>query len=208
METLIISVGDQWVGHTLADLIDVFFVGDKKHRKMQEANVIQINDEFASFATILKPKDVIKIDLTLFEKRDYISENKKISVLYEDDWMLIIDKPSGIIIYPEKKDQIGTLVNWISAFYEHRGYNRQIRYLHRLDKDTTGCFAIAKHFLAHSYYSHLWDHHQIERSYLALVSGKLESKQGTISMPISKDRHVNNKFRVASTGDPAITEYE
>ncbi|MFA5380605.1 MAG: RluA family pseudouridine synthase [Candidatus Izemoplasmatales bacterium] len=208
MEILNITVSDQWVGHTLADLIGVFHVGDKKYRKLQEDNLISVNAEFVAYSTILKINDIIKIDLTPFEKRDFVPESSKITVLYENDWMLIIDKPSGIIIYPETKNQLGTLVNRIAGFYEHRGYDRQIRYLHRLDKDTTGCFACAKHFLAHSYYSHLWDHHQIERTYLAFVTGQLVNPKGTISAPISKNRHVNNKFRVSATGDQATTEYE
>jgi len=208
METWTMTVTDQFAGRTLEEFVGIFHVGEKKKNKMKQEQLVQVNNLPASFDTILHAQDTITINLTPFEQLDFVPESIRISVLYEDDWILILDKQAGVIVYPESKNETGTLVNRIANFYKLRGMDRQIRYLHRLDRDTTGCFAVAKNFLSHSYFSALWDHKQIERTYLALVEGKLETPTGTITAAIGRDRHVNNKYRVSNTGDVAVTDYE
>lgn len=208
METWSLLIESPFVGHTLEELIAVFHVGEKKKTKLKQDHLVSVNGETVPFETKLNLRDIVKIDLTPLEKLDFVPESIRVSVLYEDDWILILDKPAGVIVYPENKQQTGTLVNRIAALYKSRGYDRQIRYLHRLDRDTTGCFAVAKNFLTHSYFSNVWDHKQIERTYLALVTGKLEKPQGTISAAIGRDRHNSNTYRVSKTGEAAVTEYE
>jgi 23S rRNA pseudouridine1911/1915/1917 synthase len=208
METWTLTITDQLAGRTLEEFVGIFHVGEKKKNKMKQDQLVQVNNQPAAFNRVLQAQDTIKIDLTPFEKLDFIPESVRISVLYEDDWIMILDKQASVIVYPESKNETGTLVNRIANYYKLRGIDRQIRYLHRLDRDTTGCFAVAKNFLSHSYFSTLWDHKQIERTYLALVEGKLEKPTGTITAAIGRDRHVNNKYRVSSTGDVAVTDYE
>lgn len=208
METWTFNITESFAGRTLTELIGFFHVGEKKRAKLKQEQLIQINGQNVSFETVLNVGDSVKIDLTPFEQLDFVPDSVRISVLYEDDWIMILDKQAGVIVYPETKTQTGTLVNRIANFYKLRGVNRQVRYLHRLDKDTTGCFAVAKNFLTHSYFSALWDHQQIERTYLALVMGKLDQPKGTVSAAIGRDRHINNKYRVSKTGDAAVTNYE
>jgi 23S rRNA pseudouridine1911/1915/1917 synthase len=120
---------------------------------------------------------------------------------------VVFDKPCGLIVYPDTLSD-RDLVNRIAALYQRRGWDRPVRFLHRLDRDTTGCFAVAKNVLTHSYFSSLWDHQQIERRYLALVTGCPSPASGVISKRIGRDRHVQNRYRVSSTGEEATTEYE
>jgi 23S rRNA pseudouridine1911/1915/1917 synthase len=193
---------------TLDDFIALFHVGEKKKNRLKLENLVKVNDALVPLSTVLRTGDIVSFDLTPFEKLDFLPDNARIALLHEDDWILIFDKPSGLIVYPETKIETGTLVNRIAQFYVHRGWDRQVRYLHRLDRETTGCFAVAKNVLTHSYFSELWDHRQITRTYLALVSGPMEQPSGRISASIGRDRHVQNKFRISPTGEAATTEYE
>jgi len=208
MEQWNLTVTPAFAGKTLDEFIGVFHVGEKKKNRMKLENLVQVNDAVVPFTTLLQSGDLVKVDLTPLEKLDFVPENTRISLLYEDDWILIFDKPTGVIVYPETKEETGTFVNRIANFYVHRGWDRQVRYLHRLDRDTTGCFAVAKNFLTHSYFSELWDHRHITRTYLALVSGKMEKTTEVISAAIGRDRHVQNKYRISRTGEAATTEYE
>jgi 23S rRNA pseudouridine1911/1915/1917 synthase len=208
MEFWNLTITAPFVGRTLEEFLGVFHVGEKKKNKVKLDHLMQLNGLVVPFDTKLKLGDVVKIDLTPLEKLDFIPENIRISVLYEDDWILILDKPVNCIVYPETKAETGTLVNRIAGYYKAKGTDRQVRHLHRLDRDTTGCFAVAKNFLTHSYFSELWDHNQIQRTYLALVAGKLDKPSGTISAAIGRDRHIGNKYRVSKIGEPAVTMYE
>lgn len=207
---------DQWklavpahlAGIPLADFVNVFHVGEKKRNRMRTENLVAVNGTPVPWETLLRTGDEVAFSLAPFEELDFSPETGKLSLLYEDDWILVFDKPAGLIVYPESKDGTGTLVNRIAELYRRRGWNLSVRYLHRLDRDTTGCFAVARNFLSHSYFSELWDHRHITRTYLALVSGNPVRKKGVVSAPIGKDRHVQNKYRVSPTGEPATTEFE
>lgn len=156
--------------------------------------------------TVLAEGAFVAIDLSAFEGPSFSAASGTIRVLYEDDDLLVVSKPSGQIIYPDTPSGQGTLVNDLLGYYEQNGIAGPIRYLHRLDADTTGCLVVAKHILSHSFLSAKWNHTDIKRTYLAVCDGILPSAQGTIDAPIAKDRH-RNAYRVGSTGDPAKTDY-
>jgi 23S rRNA pseudouridine1911/1915/1917 synthase len=148
----------------------------------------------------------IAIDLSAFEGPSFVPSQAPIRVLYEDDDLLVVSKPSGQIIYPDNPSGQGTLVNDLLGYYERIGLPGPVRYLHRLDADTTGCFVVAKHLLAHSFLSAKWNHADVRRTYLAVCDGILKPVMGTIDAPIAKDRH-RNAYRVGPSGDPAKTDY-
>jgi len=160
----------------------------------------------ARHAPLARGTDVA-IDLSAFEGPSFPATQGTIRVLYEDDDLLVVSKPSGQIIYPDTPDGRGTLVNDLLGYYERIGLSGPIRYLHRLDTDTTGCFVVAKHILAHSYLSAQWNHVDVRRTYLAICDGVFVSPQGIIDHPIGKDRH-RNATRVSPSGDPASTSYK
>jgi len=208
MDVLKIPIDSRFTGKTIKEFLHFFNVAKAKIYLLEHEKKLTVNYAFRLFDQALFEGDLVTIDLEGFENLDFIPEYDPIEILYEDNDILVVNKPSGIIIHPAEKDGTGTLVNRIAGYYEKKGLNRNVRYLHRLDTETTGCLLIAKHFLMHSYLANHWDHLEIKRHYLALVTGQFVKDQGTISESIGKDRHNNNRYRVKFDGEKAITHYE
>lgn len=208
MNNLFITIDERFDQKSIGDFLNFFHVSKSNVYILQHHQRLKVNNEIIPFSNILSSGDQINIELDDFEQIDFNPEDLPIEVLYEDDDILVVNKPAGIIIHPAQKDGRGTLVNRVANYYLQKGLNRQIRYLHRLDTDTTGCILFAKHFLIHSYLANNWDHETVEREYLALVTGQPFKSKDTIAFSIGKDRHNNNRYRVKYDGEKAITQYE
>ncbi len=208
MDLILIPIDKNYALQSIESLLASFHISHKKIKALEIANALFLNGKNVSLTELLSQGDKLEIDVASEEKLDYIPDIGKITCLYEDDWVYVLDKPPGIIIHPEFKTETGTLANLAASFLEARNIDRQVRYLHRLDKDTSGVILFAKHFLAHSFLDYHWNHIDVSREYLALVEGKMEKRQGKIDLPIGKDRHLNNKYIVYRGGKNAITRYE
>ncbi|MFD2334025.1 RluA family pseudouridine synthase [Cohnella sp. GCM10020058] len=148
--------------------------------------------------------------LALFprEARDFPPDWMELNVLYEDDFTLVVNKPSGYEVHPSERGQRGTLAHGVASYYEMSGQDVRIRHIHRIDKETTGPVLYAKNEFAHYQYDKAMREKGIERIYLALAEGELAQARGTINLPIGQDRHHSTRRRVSETGDPAVTHYE
>ena len=208
MDIIKIPIDSHLANQSILDFLRYFNVSKPKIHLLQQHHLLLVNDQYKSFNQFLSEGDNVSIDVSEFESIDFYPDDEPIDILYEDDDVLIINKPAGIIIHPDDKSKSGTLVNRIAGYYKKNNINRQIRYLHRLDTETTGCILIAKHFLIHSYLANHWDHEMIKRQYVAFVMGQPFKDTDTIAFPIGKDRHNNNRYRVKYDGEPAITSYQ
>ncbi|MCC3375761.1 RluA family pseudouridine synthase [Cohnella sp. REN36] len=150
----------------------------------------------------------LRLQLFAREKRDFPSDWMELNVLYEDDFTLVVNKPSGYEVHPSEKGQRHTLAHAVAAYYEMTNQDVRIRHIHRIDKETTGPVLYAKNEFAHYQYDKEMREKKIERIYLALAEGELPQDKGTINLPIGQDRHHSTRRRVSETGDPAITHYE
>lgn len=150
----------------------------------------------------------LRLHLFPAEERDFPSDWMELNVLYEDDFTLVVNKPSGIEVHPSEKGQRRTLAHAVAAYYEMSNQDVRIRHIHRIDKETTGPVLYAKNEFAHYQYDKEMREKKIERVYLALAEGVLPQDRGTIDKPIGQDRHHSTKRRVSETGDPAVTHYE
>jgi tRNA pseudouridine32 synthase/23S rRNA pseudouridine746 synthase/23S rRNA pseudouridine1911/1915/1917 synthase len=131
-----------------------------------------------------------------------------IPILYEDDHLLVANKPAGMMVHPVKPEHQGTLVQALAALFQQRGMPSGVHPVHRLDKDTSGAILVAKSSYGHQMADRLLREGLIHREYLAVVSGCLESDRGTIDAPIGRDpRHPSRRF-VTEQGDAAVTHYE
>ncbi|MBW8017629.1 MAG: RluA family pseudouridine synthase [Planctomycetes bacterium] len=129
---------------------------------------------------------------------------KQIEIIYQDDDILVVNKPSGISV---TKDRSGKM-DLIPALQRQKGLDREIRLVHRLDKDTSGVMVMAFNAETQSVYSSCFEKRLVKKTYLALVSGMLVHERGTIRTALSQADKKPHLMRVnPRKGKPAITEY-
>ena len=190
---------------TVREFLESFYLSKSKIYTLFFENKILLNNHKCVERDLLKIGDVITINHD--EKIDYKIKQGDLYILYEDDYLLIINKPAGIIIH-DGKDNDGALCNLVAGYYYNNGISLNVRFAHRIDTDTTGIIVFCKDILTISYMSHFIETHEIRRTYRLLVSGYFKNKKGIINKPISEDRHSNSKMRISNTGKESITEYE
>lgn len=190
----------------LSDLFKMMNLSKQKIQYLINNNCCFINGELVDETKLLNQNDYLMIDISNFEQIDYKPVDAKLDILYEDDYLLIINKPTSMIVYSLDKNTI-SLANYVANYYQINDLNSTIRHCHRLDKDTTGCLVYAKDLITHSAMSKMFEDNKIKKTYLAIAEGII-IKDGIINTPIGKDRHVNGKMVTHPNGQKAITKYK
>lgn len=131
-----------------------------------------------------------------------------LDVLYEDDHLLIVNKPAGLLLHPTEPHHHLTLDHLVAGHFFRTGLQAKVRHVHRLDQDTSGVVLYAKHPWASALLDELLRERKIKRLYFAFVHGKMTRESGKISEPIGKDRNHATRRRVTPNGDPAVTHYQ
>jgi len=160
--------------------------------------------------------DTITIDVPEPAAPEPLPENIALQIVHEDDDLIVIDKPSGLVVHPAAGHETGTLVN---ALIAHCGASlsgiggvRRPGIVHRLDKDTTGLLVAAKNDAAHQSLSAQFADHgrtgEMRRGYLAFVWGVPNRMRGTVDAPIDRHPHAREKMAVREGGREAITHWE
>ncbi len=179
----------------------------KIHRLFAEGRLtVNHKEPVRSLNQPLKKGDLLTVDTA--EHRDFLPDEKKLDILYEDDYLLIVNKPAHILVHPDDKSKRGTLCNIVSFYYQNKGYDYSIKYAHRLDTDTSGILLFAKDMLCAAKLNQLIATHTLKRNYLCFTEGLWQKKCGTIDLPIGMDRHHNQRRRISKTGKKAVTHYE
>jgi 23S rRNA pseudouridine1911/1915/1917 synthase len=127
--------------------------------------------------------------------------------LFEDEHLLVVDKPNGLLIHGEPERESDTLDARVAAHYESQGILRRVLHVHRLDKDTSGVVLYAKHAYSGRALDALVRQKQVARTYLALVYGRPYPAEGTLDAAIGRDRHVAGRYRIHRGGLAARTHY-
>ena len=207
-EHLIFMIEKKQANQTVREFLQQYHLSRKKIHELYMDKSVKLNEEVANFNDVLQIGDQLAIPVFKEESIDFKPQKMKLDIVYEDDHLLIINKPAGLMVHPDQKDGMNTLVNAVAYYYQENQIHHRIRYIHRLDTDTSGGMIFAKHYLAHSLMDYWLSEKKIKRWYLALVSGRLQSKKGKINAPIGKDRHHGARRRVAKNGDEAVTLYQ
>ncbi|WP_054969568.1 RluA family pseudouridine synthase [Alicyclobacillus ferrooxydans] len=134
--------------------------------------------------------------------------DSRIDVLYEDDHVLVVDKPAGLLVHSDGTEVKDTLIDRVRQYLGTYDEDHDVTHVHRLDRDTTGCILFAKHPFAARALDAMMTVRQIRREYLAVVFGKSLPKRGTWNLPIGRDRHRSGAYIVSRTGKPAVTNFE
>ncbi|PWV92019.1 RluA family pseudouridine synthase [Paenibacillus cellulosilyticus] len=128
--------------------------------------------------------------------------------LYEDDYVLVMNKPAGMPVHASKPGERGTLDEAAAVHLLKKGDPLPVRHIHRLDNETSGPVLYSKNDLAQQRLDEAMRSKAIDRQYIAFVQGRLARRAGVIDAPIGRDRHHSAKRRAGAGGDPAITHYE
>jgi len=169
---------------------------------------VAVNGDFLPWTTALREGDSLSIRLSTHENDQIIPSIHSLDVLFEDDHLLIVNKPAGMATHPNILMESNTLANIVAYYLQNQNDFRKIRHIHRLDKDTTGAVMFAKHALSHAVLDQMFLQGKIERTYYALAEGIMQKKRGVINQPIGRDRHHPTRRRVSITGQTAITHYQ
>jgi RluA family pseudouridine synthase len=166
-------------------------------------NNVLLNDKNAKTYDTAQVGDIVKVDIGFEETSDNIVPNNdiEIKVLYEDEWMLIVDKPPFMPVHPSINHYEDSLSNGVEAYFVKNGINKKIRPVNRLDKNTTGIVIFAK---SEHIQENLTDY---EKYYLAIVDGQTD-EFGIIDKPIARKLPSIIERTVRDDGDQAITRYK
>lgn len=197
------------------------FIENASRTKVQKCinlgNVL-VNGNFVKSNYLLRPFDEIEIELPVPEKQDILPEDIPLNIIFEDEYLLIVNKPAGMVTHPAYKNYTGTLVNAVMYYSTQKneslsslnGFERA-GIVHRLDKDTSGLLVIAKDENTHRLLSQQFFKHTIEREYNAIIWGTMKEKSGTIECRLGRDKRDRKKVAVItdedSFGKLAITDY-
>ncbi|WP_379321119.1 RluA family pseudouridine synthase [Paenibacillus puldeungensis] len=151
-----------------------------------------------------------RLRLRIFPPRvsQYTPYWHELTVLYEDEFCLVVHKPAGVKVHPDGAGQEATLVNMVAALYAERGEQAAPGHIHRLDEYTSGPVLFAKNEYAQLKLDEAMSRKSIGRTYIAFVHGIVSRDLKVIDKPIGRDRHHSQRRRVSPTGKPAITRVE
>ena len=155
--------------------------------------------------------DVIEVSIPEVEPLELVAQNLDLDLVYEDEYVVVVNKPSGMVVHPSIGHGKGTLVNGLlHAVKDLSGINGQRRpgIVHRIDKDTSGLLMVAKNDLAHESLSDQLKARTVKREYVALVHGVIDHELGKIDAPIGRDGKDRMKYVVVENGKDAVTHFE
>lgn len=198
---------DKWISGALADLSRSYI------QKCIKDGQVFVNDRPQKASYRLKVDDEILFQIPEAVEPSVCAEDIPLSVLYEDDDILIVDKPKGMVVHPAPGHYSGTLVNAVLYHCKGQlsGINGVLRpgIVHRIDRDTTGSLIICKNDLSHREIARQLKEHSLNRSYRAIVHGVVKEDEGTVDAPIGRDE--KDRIRMAvneKNGKPAVTHYK
>lgn len=167
-----------------------------------------VNGEKVKLNYVLKEGDIIKINIEKYESQDIPPENLNIQVVYEDDDLLIVNKPPFMVVHPTKMHQSGTLANGIIHHFRAKGDNSIVRLVSRLDRDTSGLIMVAKNQFSHMNLAKSMEKNEIKKSYISIVHGNMPKVEGTIDEPIGRVENDTIRRGVVADGQRSITHYK
>ncbi|NLC54339.1 MAG: RluA family pseudouridine synthase [Erysipelothrix sp.] len=181
-------------------------------QRMIKDGDILVNQEMKKANYRLSENDVITVIMPLEKDNEVVAIDLKIEVIYEDQWLAVVNKPAGIVVYPgagrEDVSLVAALMGMNMQLSQPEDKDMRDGIVHRLDKDTSGLMVIAKDDKTHHLLSDMLRKREIKRKYYTIVSGELEHDFGTIDAPVGRDEHNRTKMTVIGSGKDAITYFK
>lgn len=183
--------------------IDTYISNETNYSRTKISKIIKegkvlVNKKIVPASYKVKENDIIEFDEIEDQEIDINPEKMDLDIVYEDEYLAIINKKSGVVVHPAVGNYNHTLVNGLMYHFNTISNKKTIRpgIVHRLDKDTSGLMIVAKNDEIHEKLSNMIREKQVERKYLALVWGILKHEKGTIDAPIGRDINNRQKYTV------------
>ena len=182
-----------------------------KLQRLIENEDVLVNDKTVKPSYKLRENDEVEVDLIEASAARFEPENIPLNIVYEDEYLAVINKPAGMVVHPGAGVQSGTLANAIAYHFqlEQSAISGQsemrIGIVHRLDKDTSGLIVVAKDDEIHEALSEQFRERTVSKSYVALVHGQTDENTGKIDVPIGRNKHNRLRMKVATYGRTALT---
>ena len=215
MQDLInIKVNEEYIGQRLDSLISSLQndISRSTVQRLIEEQNIKVNGKVVKASYKVNLNDEIEIKIPKAKEVAIEAQDIPIEVVYEDNDIIVINKPKGMVVHPANGNPDGTLVNAVLAICKDSlsGIGGEIRpgIVHRLDKDTSGLIIVAKNDKAHIALSEDLKNHKIKKTYIALVRGFIKENEATIDMPIARSSKDRKKMAVDKKGKNAITHFK
>ena len=193
-------------------LIDKLDISRSKLQEMIKSGLILVNDKSVKNSYLLRNGDEIKVVGKLVEDTDILPENIDLDIVYEDDDVIVINKPSSMVVHPSMGHYKNTLVNGLLYHTKNLSNENGLErpgIVHRIDKDTSGLLIVAKNNKAHNFLAEQLKDKTLSRKYLALVEGRINHDTGTIDAPIGRDPKDRKKMVVTDVNaKEAITHFK
>jgi len=180
-------------------------------QKLIDKSLISVNEKIKKASYKVNEDDAILMQLPELEELEVLPKDIPVDIVYEDDDLVVVNKPKGMVVHPAVGNYHDTLVNALLFHVKNlSGINGVLRpgIVHRIDKDTTGIIVVAKNDKAHAYLSVQFKAHSMKREYYALVHGNIKKDKGTIDAPIGRNKNDRMKMAIVESGRRAVTHYE
>lgn len=187
-----------------SELLDKMNISVRMLCSVKKEKSVTVNGKYVPMHTVVCSGDIISIELA-HESNEYEAQQMGIEVLYEDFDLLVVEKPFGMVVHPTRNHLENTMLNALKYYFDENGIRSKVRFVNRLDRDTSGILIVAKNAYAHSVLTKdtsMWD---MYKKYVAVVEGKLD-ESGTIRLPIIKSED-GIRRTVDENGQECVTHY-
>lgn len=211
-ETVMLSASAGDAGQRLDAFLAAHVDGWSRSRlqRLIDDGDVLVNGRAAKSSYKLRENDEIEADLSTLPPSTFLPEDIPLEVVFEDDDLIVVNKPAGIVVHPASGASSGTLANALAFHFQELssgGGETRPGIVHRLDKDTSGLMVVAKTETAHESLADQFRDREVFKSYVALVHGQMDKDAGEIDQPIARDPRHRTRMAVVRTGRSALTLY-
>ncbi len=210
-ESLLLEVNKAEAGARLDAYLATHVAGWSRARlqRLIEAGDVLVNSKLVKASHKVSAHDEIEVELTPPPESNFAPENIPLEIVHEDEQIIVVNKPAGLVVHPAAGVHSGTLANALSYHFQQLANAGSIRpgIVHRLDKDTSGLLVAAKTEAAHENLSEQFRAREVFKSYVALVYGVVKQESGRIEQPIARDPRNRTRMAIVPGGRGALSLY-
>lgn len=200
---------DDYYDNVLHVLKEQFLLSDRLITKLKKANQIYLNKLPTYTKKSVTVGDTVSVLIDFEEDNsNIVASNIPLNIIYEDDYLLVINKSANIAVHPSILHFDNSLSNGVKFYFDKLGLKKKIRIVNRLDRNTSGIIVFAKNEYIQECLIKQMKTKELKKEYLAIVEGILESKSDTLTFPIARKEGSIIERTVSSDGDSAITHYD